>query len=413
MEYCSGRGDQLDKWISRRLAAEKRFGKNDRAWYSDKLFAAARFGITALSISEIVQQGLQVEPQNIIDAAKTLSGWDSFSSRMKRCSPELFWDAVRMCMGEIHESNAESKEALRVLSESASVEARILLSGIPVWCGSHFEDRVTASKWTDEDRINFIDNQKSRPPLWVRCNHTQQIEQFYNECRSKGLSFREHEGAIALYGHTPVYTLDSYNNGLIEVQDFASQKIGASCAVLPGHFVWDACAGGGGKTMQIASALMGKGAVYASDIRTYKLDEVRRRARRAQFSNVRTIDWNGSGLPEFPREITLRGGFDIVLADAPCSASGTWRRNPDGRIRTTPKDILELSEIQGKILGVLADSVKKGGALVYATCSFFAEENERVVERFLAHNLFTLESMTINGSPYADSDTTFNAVFRK
>jgi 16S rRNA (cytosine967-C5)-methyltransferase len=178
--------------------------------------------------------------------------------------------------------------------------------------------------------------------------------------------------------------------------------------------VWDACAGGGGKTLHIASHLMGKGAVYASDVRGYKLDEVKMRARRANISNIRTLVWNGKSLPAFPKEIASREGFHRVLVDAPCSSSGTWRRNPDGKYRITPLEIEELSALQFSILSCASRAVKKDGLLIYATCSFFCDENEAVVGKFIeSAPEFELVSSQINGSPMHDSDTTFTAVMKR
>ena len=166
--------------------------------------------------------------------------------------------------------------------------------------------------------------------------------------------------------------------------------------------------------MQIAAGLKQKGAVYASDVRAYKLDEVKKRAKRAQFDNVRTLEWNGEKLPKFPREIAIRAGFDTVLVDAPCSSSGTWRRNPDAKIKVTAEGLQSVSQLQLAILNQVCTAVKKGGTLVYSTCTWLRCENEDVVAKFLlAHPEFSLVSQECFGSPWHDSDTMFAAVLKK
>jgi len=234
--------------------------------------------------------------------------------------------------------------------------------------------------------------------------------------------FEEHQysfevsdnNAISLVGQYSLQSLKTYQNGFFEIQDFASQEIGRALPIKPGSFVWDCCAGGGGKTIQIASYLNGKGAVYASDIREYKLEEVKKRAKRAGFFQVRCLPWSGDQLPQFPLEIQKRSGFDVVFVDAPCSSSGTWRRNPDAKYRSDLQGIQSLSCLQKKILTNASRAVKSQGFLCYATCSWFCDENEMVIENFIKENPdFEIQSMSLLGHPKADSDTMFVSILKK
>jgi 16S rRNA (cytosine967-C5)-methyltransferase len=178
--------------------------------------------------------------------------------------------------------------------------------------------------------------------------------------------------------------------------------------------VWDACAGGGGKTIQIAARLANRGAVYASDIREYKLKEVRRRAARARFDNVRSFAWAGGRVPELAREVAKQGGFHWVLVDAPCTSSGTWRRNPDAKFRLSTAGLAELTALQGRLLQMAAGAVRPGGHLVYSSCSWLVEEDEAVVDGFLARNPdFELVRRSLEGAPGADADTMFSAILIK
>ncbi|MEM4248460.1 MAG: RsmB/NOP family class I SAM-dependent RNA methyltransferase, partial [Candidatus Nanoarchaeia archaeon] len=135
----------------------------------------------------------------------------------------------------------------------------------------------------------------------------------------------------------------------------------------------------GGKSLQLSSMMKNKGTIVATDIREYKLDDLKKRARRAGISNIRTNYWNGN--PPNPKKIHK---FNGVLVDAPCSCSGTWRRNPDARWTTNKNEVSELADIQLKLLRNASIAVKESGTLVYATCSFFKKENEDVVEKFLS-----------------------------
>ncbi|MBN8220997.1 MAG: RsmB/NOP family class I SAM-dependent RNA methyltransferase, partial [Spirochaetes bacterium] len=201
---------------------------------------------------------------------------------------------------------------------------------------------------------------------------------------------------------------------LVEIQDLASQLLGEAVDAHPGMAVWDVCAGGGGKTMQIAAQMQNRGVLYASDIRDYKLDELKLRARRGGFHNVRRFVYDAESSPRLTKEIENSGGFHRILVDAPCSASGTLRRNPDVRYRIMPGDPEKFAAVQLKILSAVAPHLKAGGKLVYATCSVFRRENEAVVEKFLlGQSSYSLSEAQCVGSPQLDADTMFFAVLVK
>ena len=187
---------------------------------------------------------------------------------------------------------------------------------------------------------------------------------------------------LALDGRFSPYRTRTFAGGDFEMQDEASQMVGELVAPPPGSAVIDACAGAGGKTLALAALLGGKGRIVALDIAEAKLDELRRRARRAGASNVRAIAAN---LLE-PKE-TLRpfeGSAARVLVDAPCTGLGAIRRNPEVRWRLRPEQFVSLAEAQGQLLRAAASFVAPRGRLIYATCSFLRREGEDVLERFLA-----------------------------
>lgn len=225
-----------------------------------------------------------------------------------------------------------------------------------------------------------------RPPMWLRIQRNGDpaaiaatFKEKYN-FNVKASPLLSNALSIAR-PQVNLYTIDEYRKGLFEVQDLASQVIGLSCSPQSGQRWWDACAGAGGKALHLADLMQGKGTVVATDIRSYKLNDLRIRARRAGFPNIECREWNGKALKSRLQEI-----YDGVLVDAPCSCSGTWRRNPDARWSTDEQEIHEISKLQSEILTNAATGVKPGGTLVYATCSICELENTAVVEKFLVEN---------------------------
>jgi 16S rRNA (cytosine967-C5)-methyltransferase len=154
--------------------------------------------------------------------------------------------------------------------------------------------------------------------------------------------------------------------------------------------------------------------LLATDLHSYKLEELKRRAKRAGVYNIRTFEWQGREALRLPAEAARQQGFDWVLVDAPCTSAGTWRRNPDARWRFHAADTAELLDLQKTILDSASQAVRRGGQLVYATCSWQVSENEAQVAGFLtAHPDFTLQSSTLVGAPEWDADTMFVAVLKR
>ena len=276
----------------------------------------------------------------------------------------------------------------------------------------------------DVDSEKLIAFFQKRPPMWLRAQ-TENIFELLKKL--KKLDMDAHlsdivKGAIHINNpRTNLYTLEEFCKGLFEVQDLGSQAIGLICNPSPGERWWDSCAGAGGKSLQLSFLMRGKGSITASDIREYKLDDLKRRARRAAISNIRCTAWNGKSL-----KLKKQNKFDGVLVDAPCSCSGTWRRNPDAKWNFTVNDVKEISKIQTKVLQNAATGVKPNGVLVYATCSIFHEENQNIVDKFLKNNQnFELEPFvnpltgkktngTVQIYPWdGNCDATFIARFRK
>ena len=175
----------------------------------------------------------------------------------------------------------------------------------------------------------------------------------------------------------------AWRSGLVEVQDEGSQLVALLADVKPGMAVVDYCAGAGGKTLAMAAAMGNSGRLIACDVAEWRVDRAQDRLRRAGVHNVTRRVISGESDKWIKRNAKA---FDRVLVDAPCSGSGTWRRNPDAKWHFTPEDLAEIVASQSVILKSAARLVKPGGRLIYATCSLFHEENEAQVEAFLAAN---------------------------
>ncbi|MBO9581308.1 MAG: RsmB/NOP family class I SAM-dependent RNA methyltransferase [Sphingobium sp.] len=176
-------------------------------------------------------------------------------------------------------------------------------------------------------------------------------------------------------------------DGLAEVQDAGSQAIAAACEAAPGMTVLDLCAGAGGKTLALAADMGGPGngggRLIAADTVRDRLARLTPRAERAGATvETRLLDPG----KEAAALADLTGACDVVLVDAPCSGSGTWRRNPEARWRLTPERLDRIVALQSRIIDIAAPLVKPGGRLVFAVCSLIDREGRDQAEGFLARH---------------------------
>ncbi|WP_141733088.1 RsmB/NOP family class I SAM-dependent RNA methyltransferase [Oligoflexus tunisiensis] len=383
---------QVDRWLAQVFRAEKRFGKKDRQWYADAVFAALRLGPLVLS-AEYQSQDLK-------------GNWDE----LRELSAErlFFWLSLERADSE-ETRFPEEKARLDALKQGKS----LVSWGLPPFFAPMLERRQTLSQWSPAETETFLARQNVKAPLWLRVNRPAEMEAARRELQEHGIIWTEEDAAWKVEEARNLQSLECLERGILEIQDYASQRIGAAIDVTHEPLVWDCCAGGGGKTLQIASRLQGRGLVFASDVRSYKLDEVKRRAERAGLASVWTLPWNGEAWNAMPREWQKNGGVDAILIDAPCSGTGTWRRSPDSKYRCDAHELSALQALQIGLFQKVLPVLKKGGQLIYATCSWLPEENEDVIAAALkAHPGLHLETQQLCGNPVADADTMFYAVLR-
>ncbi|MEP9353762.1 RsmB/NOP family class I SAM-dependent RNA methyltransferase [Xanthobacter sp. KR7-65] len=223
------------------------------------------------------------------------------------------------------------------------------------------------------------------PPLDLRVNPLKaERERVLNALRNLGLkaeACRMAPFGIRVRERPALAGLPMLKSGEVEIQDEGSQLVALLVDARPGERVVDFCAGAGGKTLAIAAQMQNKGHVIACDVLEGRLKRAAERFRRAGLHNIETRPLASETDRWVKRH---KFGFDRVLVDAPCSGTGTWRRNPDARWRTLGPGLDAILPLQASILASAARLVKPGGRLVYATCSLLAEENEAQVEAFLA-----------------------------
>ena len=418
----------LDRFLSSYWRENRCFGSRDRRLFSESIFAFFRFygwlnTLLSTEEQELLQQGSSRQLSGRSIAMLLAAAW-----QLENLEPEPAhrllareFELPALLGREIDTGNNPDwrRERFALIAEKLTGKKVEL----PAW-------ELLQSPWSLEflqdmtDRNEYLAKLAERPPLWLRVQNAP-VERVIQELAQAGLSVRRHNrltNALAVVsGSVNLYTLPAYREGRVEVQDLASQVIAAVCSPNKGERWWDCCAGAGGKTLALAELMQRTGKVVAGDIRSYKLEDLKKRARRSGFPNIETRPWDGNKVP--PRK---SASFDGILVDAPCSCSGVWRRNPDGRWNSSAEEVEKVTAIQRNVLENVLNALRPGGVLVYATCSVFEAENSAMIRDFLArHAEFELEpfadpltgNMTdgmlkISGA-VSDSDSMFAARLRR
>jgi 16S rRNA (cytosine(967)-C(5))-methyltransferase len=275
---------------------------------------------------------------------------------------------------------------------------------------SHLYERM-AARWGAEatDEICRISNQTA--PTTLRINALKTTREAFLECHASEYPVQATSSSpwgVYFRKRCNFFLLSAFKEGLFEVQDEASQLIAALITPKPGQSVLDYCAGSGGKALAIAPQMAGRGQLYLHDIRPSILIEAKKRLKRAGVQNAQILQ------PDEEEKLDrLLKKIDWVLVDAPCSGSGTYRRNPDLKWKFCEEMVQQLKAKQRLVFEKALPYLKPGGRIVYATCSLLQEENEEQVAHFLKTFPLELVATPFQSLPVEEGmDGMFAAVFR-
>ncbi len=260
-------------------------------------------------------------------------------------------------------------------------EDRAAASLIPRWIVPHFPDFLD-----EAEQAALLE----RAPLDLRVNRLKADKASILPQFPGAQDFAAIPDALRLPEGSAIEQGEAYREGLIEIQDIGSQIIAMACGAQPGMSVLDLCAGAGGKTLALAAAMRGEGRLIAADVNRDRLARLPERAARAGAGFIEPLLLNPG--QEAAALTSYRSSADVVLIDAPCSGTGTWRRNPEARWRLTPERLARICREQAHILDFAAPLLKPGGRLAYAVCSLTDDEGRAQIEAFLArHTGWTVE----------------------
>lgn len=251
----------------------------------------------------------------------------------------------------------------------------------PEWAAGPLKDAL------GDDFGKELEAMQSRAPLDLRVNTIKTTRDAVLE-RFKQDGIKAYPGKISplcirLHERPNLSQHPLFKDGHVEVQDQGSQMVAVVADAKPGEQVVDFCAGAGGKALAMGASMDNKGRIVAMDVLGGRLKRSKTRFRRAGLHNIETRELSSERDKWVKRH---KSQFDLVLVDAPCTGTGTWRRDPDKRWRMLGPGLDSLVPLQAEILDSAARLVKPGGRLVYATCSLLPEENERQVEKFLENH---------------------------
>ena len=348
LEAIFEQGQYADKVIERTLKSNPKWGAKDRSFIAETTYEMVRWWRLV----------------NFLSPSK--DPWDLFGTYWLMQGHELPpWDEFARLQPE------------KIKSKYDSITDPGLLESIPEWLQT-LGSKELGEKW--EAEIHAL-NEEAEVVLRVNTLKTTR-ERLKNLLDADGIRsylVKGYPDALVLEERQNVFRHPSFKEGLFEVQDASSQLVAAALQVEPGMRVIDACAGAGGKSLHLAALMGNKGKVISMDVEEWKLQQAKLRARRNGVSIFEPKVIEGSKTIK-----RLKESADRLLLDVPCSGLGVLRRNPDTKWKLSLESIQKVQETQQEILQSYPSMLKKGGQLVYATCSILPSENEEQVKKFLA-----------------------------
>lgn len=345
-----------DKVIERLLKAHKKWGSQDRAVVSEIFYNIIRW---KKRLEYYMGEG--VKPSNIYKLILTYLIWSKTNYKK--------FDEF----GGIKIANILTK------LKKGTLPTKSIEYSIPDWLAETLE-RELDSQW--ESEMKALNEQA---PTVLRSNTLKiSAKELVSDLKHENIdsfTLPQYPEAVQLTEKKNVFLTSSFKDGFFEVQDASSQRIAHFLDVKEGMRVVDACAGAGGKTLHLAALMKNKGQIIALDIFEWKLAELKRRAKRAGVHNVETRFIEDNKVIK-----RLHEKADRLLIDAPCSGLGVLKRNPDSKWKIDAAFINRIKQEQAVILQDYSKILKKGGKMIYATCSILPSENRKQVDYFLSKN---------------------------
>ena len=345
-----------DKVLERLLKAHKKWGSADRQVVSEIFYDIVRW---KKRLEYYMGEG--TKPSNIYNLILAY----------------LLWKKVKY--KKFDEFDGIKTGGILSKLDKKTFPTKAIEHSVPDWLAGLFEKELGA-KW--EKEMSALNEQA---PVILRANSLKiSAENLVEILKEEGVNsfvLRGYPDAVQLEEKKNVFLTSAFKEGFFEVQDASSQKIAELLDVKEGMRVVDACAGAGGKTLHIAALMKNKGQIIALDIYEWKLAELKRRAKRAGAFNIETRFIEDNKVIK-----RLHNTADRLLIDAPCSGLGVLKRNPDSKWKIDEDFINRIKTEQENILHNYSKILKKGGKMVYATCSILPSENGEQVRKFLAEN---------------------------
>ena len=345
-----------DKVLERLLKAHKKWGSADRQVVSEIFYDIVRW---KKRLEYYMGEG--TKPSNIYNLILAY----------------LLWKKVKY--KKFDEFDGIKTGGILSKLDKKTFPTKAIEYSVPDWLAGLFEKELGA-KW--EKEMSALNEQA---PVILRANSLKiSAENLVEILKEEGVNsfvLRGYPDAVQLEEKKNVFLTSAFKEGFFEVQDASSQKIAELLDVKEGMRVVDACAGAGGKTLHIAALMKNKGQIIALDIYEWKLAELKRRAKRAGAFNIETRFIEDNKVIK-----RLHNTADRLLIDAPCSGLGVLKRNPDSKWKIDEDFINRIKTEQENILQNYSKILKKGGKMVYATCSILPSENGEQVRKFLSEN---------------------------
>lgn len=345
-------GQYADRMIQQVLKADSRRGSRDRAFIAENTYEIVRWYRWLVEVSG------RGEPRSDAD------WWRIFGIRWVLAGGKLPpWREF----ADLDVSNIrERAQYLR--------DQRAIRESIPDWLDTRGE-RELGDKWTPT--LTAL-NQPAEVVLRVNTLQTTVEDLISALAKEQIVAEPIAADAVRITDRKNLFRTQAFRQGWFEIQDWSSQQVAPLLQVEPGQRVIDACAGAGGKSLHLATLMQNQGSLIALDTESWKLGELRKRAKRDRIHIVDTRPITSTKVVK-----RLYGSADRLLLDVPCSGLGVLRRNPDAKWKLDPEFIERVRGIQSDILQRYPKMLKPGGRMVYATCSILPSENSEQVRAFL------------------------------